>query len=298
MMHHLANKHFLNMMFFKYFLFFSSIPLLLFSSNPPKQGLPIYYWQQSSFVNFGDYLSLKLVERITGGPTHLFKRKRFNNEKKLLAIGSILVFALDEDVIWGTGLNGKRTDKYHFQFTNLDVRAVRGPLTRQFLKDNFQIDCPEIYGDPALLIPYFFPEFERKQNPKYEYIIIPHYSEKKLFPKEEYENVVYPTDPWDEVIEKITDSQFVISSSLHGIIVAEAFGIPARFLKITDHEPLLKYQDYYLGTNRPYFQYAASVEEALEMGGEPPFQCDLKKLYESFPFEYWENSYFQTPIFN
>lgn len=281
-----------------YKLLFLFIPSLLVSmSSAQTQGLPIYYWQQTSFVNFGDYLSVKLIERITGEPVKIFKKKRFNNEKKMLAIGSILVFALDDDIIWGTGLNGKRTDRSHFNFTNLDVRAVRGPLTRQFLMETFQIDCPEIYGDPALLIPYFFPEFERKNNPRYEYIIIPHYSEKQFFPKELYPHVVYPTDPWDEVIEKITDSQFVISSSLHGIIVAEAFGIPARLLKITDNEPLLKYQDYYLGTNRPYFQYATSIQEALEMGGEPPFQCDLQKLYESFPFEYWENSYFQTPNF-
>jgi len=286
--------------FHKSIYFFLLLPSFLFPMHrmeDPGEGLPLYYWQQSSFVNFGDYLSVKLVERITGKLVKIFKKKKLNNEKKMLAIGSILVFALDEDVIWGTGLNGKRTDKFHFNFKNLDVRAVRGPLTRQFLKDHFQIDCPEVYGDPALLIPYFFPEFERKQNPKYEYIIIPHYSEKIFFPKEEYDNVVYPTDPWDEVIEKITDSKFVISSSLHGIIVAEAFGIPARYLKITDNEPLLKYQDYYYGTNRPYFQYATSVEEALAMGGEAPFQCDLKKLYEAFPFEYWGNHSFPTPTF-
>jgi pyruvyltransferase len=259
--------------------------------------LPLYYWQQNSFVNFGDYLSLKLVERITGKPIRIFQKKRLNNEKKLLAIGSILVFGLDGDVIWGTGLNGKRTDKSHFHFTHLDVRAVRGPLTRQFLRETLHIDCPEVYGDPALLIPHFFPEFQRKQNPKYDYIIIPHYSEQNLFPKGTWANVVYPTEPWNEVIEKITDSRFVISSSLHGIIVAEAFGIPARFLKVTDHEPLLKYQDYYYGTNRPYFQYATSVEEALRMGGEPPCCCDLEKLYQAFPFEYWENTSFKTPNF-
>jgi pyruvyltransferase len=272
-------------------LFSLLVPALLLS-----EGLPIYYWQQPSFVNFGDYLSLKLVERITGNSVSIFKKKKFNNEKKLLAIGSILVFALDDDVIWGTGLNGKRMDKSHFNFKNLDVRAVRGPLTRKFLKEIFQIECPEIYGDPALLIPYFFPEFKKKQNPRYEYIIIPHYSEQKLFPKEIYPNVVYPTDPWDEVIEKITDSRFVISSSLHGIVVAEAFQIPARLLRITENEPLLKYQDYYYGTNRFYFQYATSIEEALQMKGEPPFQCDLQKLYESFPFEYWENNNFQTLV--
>ena len=75
-------------------------------------------------------------------------------------------------------------------------------------------------------------------------------------------NVVYPTQPWYEVIEKILDSKFVISSSLHGIIIAEAFGIPARLLKITDKEPLFKYADYYYGTGRFDFQAATSVAQA------------------------------------
>ncbi len=68
-----------------------------------------------------------------------------------------------------------------------------------------------------------------------------------------YPNVVYPTEPWDEVIRKILDSEFVISSSLHGLIIADAFGVPSRLLKITDTEPLFKYRDYYEGTGRPIF---------------------------------------------
>ncbi len=97
---------------------------------------------------------------------------------------------------------------------------------------------------------------------------------------------------------KILNSKFVISSSLHGIIIAEAYGIPARLLRITENEPLLKYQDYYIGTNRPNFKFALSVEEALKMGGEPPFECDLEKLYEAFPREFWPNSHFNNPDFS
>ena len=268
---------------FKYFLFLLFLPLILLA-NPPS-GLPLYYWHKKTWNNFGDYLSLKMVERIVGQPVKIAKQK--GHEKNLLAIGSILICGKEGDVIWGSGLKGNKMDLSEFSFSNLDIRAVRGPLTRQFLQDKLHIECPEVYGDPALLVPYLFPEFRKKAHPKYDYIIIPHYSEEKLFPKRHYPNVVYPTDPWDEIIEKITDSRFVIASSLHGIIVAEAFGIPARFLRITEHEPLFKYQDYYYGTDRPDFLYATSIEEALAMGGEPPFKCDLNKLYESFPFEYW-----------
>jgi pyruvyltransferase len=250
--------------------------------------LPLCYWRSPSFQNFGDHLSLELVERILNEPVEVYKKNK-KTEKKLLAIGSIISLASEGDIIWGSGVNGKSLSLANYRFTNLDIRAVRGPLTRQFLMRNFKIKCPEIYGDPALLMPYFFPEFKKSIHPNYEFIIIPHYSEQHFYPKELFPNVVYPTEPWDQVVRKILDSKFVISSSLHGIIVAEAYGIPARLLKITYNEPLFKYQDYYLATNRPNFKYASSIEEACRLGGEQPFKCDLKKLYGAFPFEYWPN---------
>ena len=278
-----------------FLLFVHCIPMVGYA----EEGLPLFYWNEKwrgrTFVNFGDYLSLKLVERITGGPLRVYTKGQTFHEKKLLASGSLFSFARDCDVVWGSGVNGKLLNKKDYKFTTLDIRCVRGPLSRAFLKEHFNIDCPPIYGDPALLIPYFFPEFKKQENPTYDYIIIPHYSEEHLFSKEEWNNVVFATDPWDEVIRKIIDSRFVISSSLHGIILAEAFHIPARLLRVTDNEPLFKYQDYYLGTSRPFFRYATTINEALEMGGEPPFECNLKKIYEVFPFEYWEGIRFFNP---
>lgn len=203
-----------------------------------------------------------------------------NDDHKLLAIGSILHFAKDGDVIWGSGINGKHLKRSHYSFNELDVRAVRGPLTRGFLQ-KLGITVPEVYGDPALLFPYFFPEFYKQ--PKRKYLIIPHISEIDMFPEDD--SVVYPTEPWEVVVQKITESEFVISSSLHGIIIAEAFGIPARLLRVTGYEPLYKYRDYYLGTGRKGFRYARSVNEALIMGGEKPCKCDLEKLLATFPWD-------------
>lgn len=265
--------------------------MLLFVSFQTSKAIPLFYWQPPGWVNFGDYISLVLVERIVGHhiETSLGLQPP-KHQQRLFAVGSILAKAADGDIIWGSGVSGKRLKKedYHVK-THLDIRAVRGPLTRQFLIHTFNIPCPEVYGDPALLFPFFFPEFKKSKKPKYEYIIIPHYTEQKLFPKKLYKNVVYPTEPWELVIKKILDSKFVISSSLHGLIVAEAYKIPARLLRITNNEPLFKYQDYYLGTRRPHFKYATSIEEALKMGGEPAFSCDLKKLYTAFPFDCWPN---------
>jgi len=282
----------------KCLIFFTILLSPCFAEGFAKQGLPLYYWQQQKFVNFGDYLSLKLVERIVGSDVEIYKKKFFKSEQKLLAIGSILYFANQDDVIWGAGTNGKRTLKSDYSFTNLDIRSVRGPLTRKFLMETLGIEeCPEIYGDPALLVPYFFPEYKKSEHPKYDFIVIPHYSEEYLFPKNERFEVVYPTESLFSIFEKITNSQFVISSSLHGVIVAEAFGIPARYLRVTENEPILKYDDYYISTNRPNYKIARSIEEALLMGGEPAFECDLEKIYDAFPFDYWPKIKFKKPEF-
>jgi pyruvyltransferase len=266
-----------------------------------SQGLPLCYWQHGKFTNFGDELSYQLVKRIVGKSIRKYNKNTGMKEKKLLAIGSIISFADTGDVVWGSGIKKENLYEIKYKFTNLDVRAVRGPLSRQFLMKNFNIEVPEVYGDPALLIPYFFPEFQRNPEPRYDYIIIPHYSEQGLYPKvskDEKYAVVYPTDPWDEVIAAICNSKLVISGSLHGIIIAEAYGIPARLLRqVTRQEPIFKYQDYYYGTGRYNFGIAFSITEALQMGGEVPIQCDLEALYNAFPFEFWPDVNFVKPDF-
>lgn len=266
-----------------------------FADRIEQKDLPLWYWRQKSFVNFGDYLSLKIVERMAKKPIKEYFKKPTNNIPKLLALGSIISFADSSDVIWGSGINGKVLSPSQYAHPETwDIRAVRGPLSRKFIIDELNVPCPKIYGDPALLIPRLFPEFKRKINPSRPYVIIPHYSELGQFDKSVMKNVVYPTEAWDEVINKILDSEFVISSSLHGLIIAEAFGIPARFLRVSKAEPLFKYHDYYLGTGRSTFQPAFSVAEALDLGGEPPINIDLDRLYNAFPFEHYQQNQCQS----
>lgn len=253
-----------------------------------SRALPLYYWDarpQHGFSNFGDALSAALVERMIGRNIQIVNDP-FDCPKKLLGMGSIMNYAQDGDIIWGTGVNGK-APAHSYRFTTLDVRAVRGPLSRNFLLAK-GIDCPEIYGDPTLLLPLYFPEFKKSETPTHEYIIIPHFSDEYLFVG--MSNMVSAKEPWYIVIQKILNSKFVISSALSGVIVAEAFGIPARLLQIQNKmntEDLFKYTDYYHGTHRFNFKYATSIEEALQMGGEALPICDLQKLKDAFPFEYF-----------
>jgi len=182
----------------------------------------------------------------------------------------------------------ERAAQNAYGFSTLDVRAVRGPLTRDFLLKR-GIPCPEIYGDPTLLLPLYFPEFQKAAAPACPYVIIPHFSDEPLFAH--CPHVISVKEHWIDVVEKILNSEFVISSALSGIIVAEAFGIPARLLQIenkSNTEDLFKYKEYYFGTSRFDFNYATSLEEALQMGGEPLPQCDLERLKEAFPFELFQ----------
>ncbi len=273
------------------FVICSCLPIFSCETKPFEEP-PLYFWdarQSQGFSNFGDALSEALTERIVGHKIRVVENPKCN-ERKLLGMGSILNYAFNGDIIWGTGRNGTKPADAH-QFDNLDVRAVRGPLTRQFLLEK-GIHCPEVYGDPTLLLPLLFPEFQKQDNPSREYVIIPHFSDEYLFLNDP--NFVSVKEDWKEVVTKILDSKLVIASALSGIIVAEAFGIPARLLlpeNASHTENLFKYEDYYQGTNRFNFEYAKTIEEALIKGGETPHTCDLDKLYTAFPFEYFKRNY-------
>ncbi len=203
---------------------------------------------------------------------------------RLLAVGSILHFARDGDTIWGSGINGKVPESSH-QCRALDVRAVRGPLTRDFLQRR-GIAVPEIYGDPVLLLPRLFAGRFRASDQR-PYVIVPNLHDLKALSGES--NFVSPLQSWNSCVERILEASFVISSSLHGLVVAEAFGIPARYLRISETEHMLKYQDYALGTGRDSIEAAHSIAEALEMGGMPPPRFDEAALLQAFPIDLWRD---------
>ncbi len=260
--------------------------------SPPEKEIfnypiiQLYYWRPlDGSINFGDYLSKIVVSKVLANHGHLLDEET-NKKNRLLAIGSILHFAKNEDVIWGSGINGKIDPNRH-NFTALDVRAVRGPLTRAFLMDR-GIQVPEVYGDPALLIPHIF-EGRFKPNPKKKYAIVPNLHDLKITQANNWDNVVSPLSSWNRCIEEILSAEFVIASSLHGLIIAEAFGIPARYLRLSKTENLFKYNDYMMGSGRKEIEFASSPDEAKEMGGMEPIKFDHKKLLAAFPIDLWES---------
>jgi pyruvyltransferase len=244
----------------------------------------LHYRPPDGSVNFGDHLARIVVDRVLG----LRQRTRDDEvarPSRLLAIGSILHLAHDGDVIWGSGINGK-VPASSFTARQLDVRAVRGPLSEQFLRAR-GFDVPRVYGDPGLLVSHLFGE-RFKPTGRLPYVFVPNLHDLTLVAHEPH--VVSPLWGWNTVVSRILEAQLVLASSLHGLIVAEAFGVPARYVRLSETENLFKYEDYYFGTGRAQFAYARSIAEGRAMGGMPAFTFDPQPLLTAFPWDLWEDS--------
>jgi pyruvyltransferase len=243
--------------------------------------LPIY----RRVNNFGDIVGPVIVERLFAlrglVPPAFVPFDDLAAQRQVLTVGSVLNHARDNDIVWGSGRNGKIADEKH-RFKALDVRMTRGPKTRAFLESR-GIPCPEIYGDPALLFPTIWKDRIATWRPKTRGLtIIPNLNDPK--PKSAEGTVLNPqADLWT-VIRTIYESEAVVSSSLHGFVFAEVFGVSARLLA-SRAEPAFKYEDYMLGTGRGDVRIYDSVAEALSAPGQEPPRFDADRMIEAFPFD-------------
>lgn len=202
---------------------------------------------------------------------------------RLLSAGSVIHAARPSDIVWGAGLNLKLSRPIAAPARDLDYRAVRGPLTRAALT-LAGASVPNVLGDPVSLLPDVFPEVREWVVPSRSITIVPNLNDLAAFA--DHPNVVSPLgDPW-AIVRAIAESEFVVGSSLHAIIIAEALGIPARF-QLSEVENPWKYHDYLLSTGRSKERFATSVDDAVDLGGYPPPQADLDELRSAFPIDLW-----------
>lgn len=244
--------------------------------------------------NLGDALSPIIVE-------YILQQKGFSlnqptrKTKNLYAVGSILFTGYQDATVWGSGLLTKpAAPPRGFLQTNffrkLDIRCVRGPLTQAALKQR-GFNCPSVYGDPGCLMPLiYFPKTEKQLD----FLVIPHYAKEKeirnLVPEQNLASML--TTDYKHVIDKICSAKRVISSSLHGIILAEAYGVPAIFYNDRNAIYDFKYEDWYKSTGRTKWPIATKLEEAITMDidNSPPDLSEMqKRLINSFPYDLWED---------
>ncbi|MFD4957920.1 polysaccharide pyruvyl transferase family protein [Microbacterium sp. NPDC058389] len=264
--------------------------------NPRRNRIPVLrrYRVGPRVGNFGDLIGPLVVAAIR-------RREAIGaggDGRRLLAVGSILHLARDGDVIWGTGVNGKIAVSQH-RFTTLDVRAVRGPLTRAWLRDEKGIDAPAVYGDPALLLKLVRPDlFADDPGPRRPLTIVPNLNDHARMSA--HAATIDPRRPVHEVVRAIRASEVVVASSLHGILVAELAGVPVVPLASRGDgplgpEPLFKYEDYFSGTGRPLPEFAPDLETAIEQAAAAPAP-DLHvapiadRLMAAFPRDVWRSA--------
>jgi pyruvyltransferase len=228
--------------------------------------------------NFGDLLGPLVVRGMLR--RHGIDEHRAVADAQLVSVGSVIHLARPGAVVWGSGINGKVLPDDGL-VRALDFRAVRGPRTREHLLGR-GVDVPEVFGDPALLLGEIRPDLLDVPRTR-DVTVVPNLNDLAHYPRS---GVLDPRRPLEECLQIIASSRLVVGSSLHGIIVAEALGVPARLVRSTA-EPEFKYADHYLGTGRPEWAAAGSVQEAIRMGGEAPVRWSGGPLIEAFPTDLW-----------
>lgn len=178
--------------------------------------------------------------------------------------------------------------------TDISVRLVRGPLTRDILLKQ-KIPCPEIFCDPGILIPYMYLSSRDDVEKEYDIGIIPHVIDYETV-KHKFDThcnvcVVDMNDKPQNIVNLISKCRKTISSSLHGIIISEALGIPCAWVKFSDKilGGEFKFRDYYYGSGRTEtdvhchdWRKRINVDEVIYP--KPP-TYNIKGLLGSFPYE-------------
>lgn len=249
--------------------------------------------------NWGDDLNEYLFTALTQKKISFVpfdKLYFFPNVERYSLIGSIIGdFNLDNTIIYGSGAI---TSNPELKGRPKKVLSVRGPLSREVLLKN-GVQCPAIYGDPALLVPFIYSPQTKKEN---KIGVIPHYRTLKSNWIEllEKENEVLIIDmskykKWTDIIDSIASCKIILSESLHGLIIAESYEIPSLWVEFIPHsyswEWEFKFIDFYksIGKNDPqcYKIYNGyDTEEILDKVKEwMPGNIDYDSMIKAFPFE-------------
>lgn len=209
-----------------------------------KKPLKLYWWRYNppNQLNFGDEITPLIIKEVFG------RQCTWTNPKEceIVGVGSIIEIlqrqSKGKDInVWGSGFINEG-DKNKLQ--NLHFFAVRGKLSLDRVNGE-----KIVLGDPGLLASYLLNSQPRK---KYRLGIVPHYVDLdsrvvKELSKQKGVKIINPLSAPKEVTHDIAASECIVSSSLHGLIVADSVGTPNAHLKLSDGLTggLYKFKDYY-----------------------------------------------------
>lgn len=247
-----------------------------------QNPIRLFWWSEPHLLgkpkeNYGDLLGKYLVQKISGKEVVWAHPKKWHFKDYFQPIyvtaGSVLAHVNNKCIVWGSGIINKDQIVKPAKFL-----AVRGPQTRKrLLEQGYQV--PEVFGDPGMLLPlYYQPTIEKK----YKLGIIPHYNDfKTIKPLYENEKEVLLIDLMTNDIEATTNlflqCEHIVSSSLHGLIVAHAYGVPAVWVQFSNKlfGDGIKFKDYFESVQISFYQ--------TELSEELPSIEELLKRFETYP---------------
>lgn len=250
-------------------------------------------------TNLGDDLNWAIVKYLSRKKiiTYRYSFVSCFHPENFMCIGSIVDTLTNKDsIIWGSGAMYGDTERS--VPLPKKVCAVRGPKTRNYLLSR-GIDCPEVYGDPAVLLPLLY---STKKEKKYKIGLIPHIAdlnnsnvvdfinsnskEITLIDIRHYKN-------WKNLVDQINECEIIASSSLHGIIIADVYNIPNVWIKLSNKikGDGFKFLDYFEGCGRVVkqpidFSFSEIEKEVLlrMTACYTPPTYDIKALLRTCPF--------------
>ena len=232
------------------------------------------------FGNVGDSLQRHLNAALFGTRTlHAEQAEQAEQAApRLLGVGSIAHRARAGDVIWGSGFKDQPLTLTAAEKAAIEVRAVRGPLTADYLSSNGVAVPPDVaFFDPGLLVAEILPDeiaaCRRSSGSPCGLLLVPHYKDTAVwldrFPAAGRRLRTVDCDLF-VMLREMLAAELVVSSSLHGIILAEALGVPAVLMRPPATEPFAKFEDYYLGTGRTAFPVIDDLDEAARVRPAEP----------------------------
>lgn len=255
------------------------------------------YWpfdNSKSTRNFGDAINPFIGEFFSGEKVTNIngnEDKIKSTDKPYLVCGSSMTFVKIPTIIWGSAI---LTPRWNIKVNPIKICAVRGPRTRKWLIDK-GIKCPEVYGDPGLLCPMMF---KAKKTKEYQLGIIPHVVDRKMVSEWELPGDILNIDireNFQKVVDQVNRCERIISSSLHGLILADAYQIPSLWVVITGIPTAkgkeFKYLDYLGSIKAPTYKpiylnqkEILNTKNLVNSCKENEIKLDLQKLIGCCPF--------------
>lgn len=205
---------------------------------------------QGDTGNLGDLLGPIIVAAFTGRPVRWVPgRLRW---PRLVTIGTMGHMQRSGTVhLWGTGFQGSNASRFRTQSdfvapadTRFVAHAVRGPFSARLLH-SAGIEVPPVYGDPAMLLPQLWSGAEVQK--RWDLGVVLHLTESRALQEPEappeFRRYLIPPHLRDSVtlidtqvprtvqgvrerVEQMLACRRILSTSLHGVAIAEAYGIP------------------------------------------------------------------------